>query len=200
MEKIPANTHIPDQLIEAYVRGGLPVQTAATISDHLFECDQCNEDYEQTITFINAFREAAPRLIAAEESKVPWWRIPTVPRPIWAAALAMVLLLAIIPRLRQPGAPVVAELTAMRSGDSLTFPAGRAMTLRLDATGSERSGTVRTEVVTQTGQTIEEGQSELADGRWNIVLQKKLPAGHYWIRVFDPATGSQIREYSLILQ
>jgi hypothetical protein len=200
MENIQPNTHISDELLELYVRGGLPTSQAAAASEHLFECDQCYSEYERTTTFVSAFKEAAPLLARETESAQPWWRIAAVPRPVWAAAMAMALLLVVVPRLRQPGAPVVAELTAQRSGSIVKVAADRPLILKLDPTGADAVGRVRTQVVDASRKTVWEGESELKNGRWEADLNTSLSSGQYWIRVYDPRTGSQVREYALLAE
>jgi len=200
METIRQTTHVSEELLEQYVLGRLPAAQVSAISDHLFECDQCNEQYEHAVNFVTAMREAAPEVRVAEEKPAPWWKLNPWSAPVWAASLAaLAILFVFIPMLRQPGAPLMAELTAVRSGDIVRVPAGHSLQLRLDTTGVEAAQQVRTQVVASDGQTIWEGVSQLKDGRWQATVNRRMSAGRYWVRVFNPA-GEQIREYPLIVQ
>jgi len=202
METIQQNTHLSEELIELYVQGRMAAMQASEVSDHLFECDQCYERYELAAEFQIAFREAAPQLQTAEpEQQEPWWKMFAWPAPVWAAtAAALILLFAVIPMLRQPGAPVVAELTAIRSGDTVKVKAGHPVELRLDTTGVEAAPQVKTEIVDSSGHKIWDGQSKLQNGRWEAFVNKQLTAGRYWVRVYQSAAAEPIREYSLVVE
>src|SRR3954451_20151870 len=144
METIPQNQHLSEELIEQYVQGRLPASQAADISGHLFECDQCYERYELATDFQIAFREAVSSVPATAEKRESWWNLFAWPAPVWAAAAAaLVLMFAVIPMFRRPGAPIVAELSAVRSGEIVRVKAGHALQLRLDTTGVEPLAKVR---------------------------------------------------------
>src|SRR3954449_9765157 len=187
METIQQNTHIHEDLIELYVQGRLAAGQASSVSDHLFECDQCNERYEMAAEFQIAFRNAAgpQRTAAAELRRDAWWKLSAWPAPVWAAtAAALLLLLAVVPMMRQPGSPVVAELTAIRSADTVHVKSGHPLELRLDTKGVEPAPQVRTAIVNSSGDKVWEGQSQLVNGYWEAAVPRSLNKGRYWVRVF----------------
>jgi len=203
METIQQNTHIHEDLIELYVQGRLPAGQASSVSDHLFECDQCNERYELAAEFQIAFRNAAApqqTVVATELRRDPWWKLFAWPAPVWAAtAAALLLFFAVVPMMRQPGSPVVAELTAVRSADTVHVKSGHPLQLRLDTRGVEPVPQVRTAVVTNSGDKVWEGQSQLVNGYWEAAVSRSLDKGRYWVRVFHTSGGDPIREYSLVV-
>ncbi|MBC8165868.1 MAG: hypothetical protein H7Y20_08355 [Bryobacteraceae bacterium] len=197
MEKIVNDNHVPEETLEMYVRGRLTESQVAVVSEHLFDCDSCHSQYEDTVSFVNAIREAAPRLAAEAAQARPWWQVSLWPKPVWGLAAAMLLMFAFLPMFQPSGTPVLAELTALRSDSAFTVPSGRTIDLRLDPTGAEASD-VQTQVVDSSGGVVWEGRAIRTDGRWQAGVDKKLSSGRYWVKVVDPKTGQQIREYSLI--
>jgi len=201
METIPQNQHLSEELIEQYVQGRLPASQAADISGHLFECDQCYERYELATDFQIAFREAVTPVPATAEKRESWWNLFAWPAPVWAAtAAALVLMFAVIPMFRQPGAPIVAELSAVRGGEIVRVKAGHALQLRLDTTGVEPLAKVRTEIVDNSGKKIWLGESTLLNRQWEAFVPLELKKGRYWVRVYGPAGGDPIREYPLAVE
>ena len=201
METIPQNQHLSEELIDEYVQGRLPARQAADISSHLFECDQCYQRYEMATDFRIAFREAVTPAPATEEKRESWWNLFAWPAPVWAAAAAaLVLMFAVIPMFRQPGALIVAELSAVRSGEVVRVKAGHALQLRLDTTGVEALAKVRTEIVDNSGKKMWQGESTLLNTRWEASIPVQLNKGRYWVRVYGPAGADPIREYPLAVE
>lgn len=200
METIQPNTHLSDQLLELYVGGRLPAEQVAILSEHMFECDECHERYELEVQFRTAFREARPRFREQAATKAHWWQFTAWPAPVWAGAAAMVLVIALLPVFRQPGAPVLAELTAFRSGSSLELPARRILNLRLDSNGLDAIHRVRLELADSAGKPVWTGSGVLQSSRWEATVDRSLSAGRYWVRAYEPATGEMLREYALLLK
>lgn len=196
---IQSTTHVSDTDLELYTEGSMTVNQAAVVSEHLFECDSCNERYEQEWQFRAAMRDALPTIAQTPEARQPWWGIVSWPAPALAAAAALVVFGIVAPRFMQTGGPVFAELTAVRSNKTVNLPANRPIQLRLDARGADSLQNVRIRLVDGSNKTIWEGPGEWKDGVWHAAVSSKPREGVYWVRVLQPSNGEVIREYSLTL-
>ncbi|MBC7927509.1 MAG: hypothetical protein H7039_17830 [Bryobacteraceae bacterium] len=205
MEPIQNNNHPSDQQIEEYAEGKLPTAQVAVISEHLFECDNCNEKYEQEAEFLVQMRSVkqavAQEATAPETNQVPWWsKWLVAPSPWLATAVAAIALVFLVPNLTRSGTPVVAELTALRSATSVKAPADRPLNLRLDTMGVAELQQVRAEMADGSGNVVWKGPVTLKEGRWEAFVDRRMGSGQYWVRVYPVNGNETLREYSLELK
>ncbi|MDZ4802391.1 MAG: zf-HC2 domain-containing protein [Bryobacteraceae bacterium] len=206
METIQNHFHLSSESLEEYVLGRAAASEAARINEHLFECDDCYQRYEQETELLVALRNATP---APQEvtAAVPFWSRLTMPGPLLAGASAVVLLIFFVPRLSEtPMSPAFAELSAYRSaGAAISAPANRNLVLRLDTTGLDATGLgpasqFRAEMADSTGQAVWSGNAVQKDGRWEAIVDKRMAPGQYWVRLYAGANSDLLREFSLQLQ
>src|SRR5262245_10257842 len=122
MESINNGSHISDELLAEYALGRLPTRDAPAVFEHLLVCDECNRRYEAELAFKNDLREAIARPAAAElpERKRGWLNLFGLPKPAWAAVVALVLVAAFLPVLQRPAGPAqIVELSAVRGAEAL---------------------------------------------------------------------------------
>jgi anti-sigma factor RsiW len=203
METIKDGSHIPDDALADYALGRLPKRDVPGVFEHLLACDQCSERYEAELTFREDLRVAAERVAAAEapEPRRSWLDLFAIPKPAWAAVAALVVLAAFLPVMRQQRGPLqVVELTSLRGGQTVTAPAGSRLDLRLDTTGISTANPVRVQIVDDSGDQVWNGTATAGDQKWRVQPSERLSEGRYWIRVIDPATNQQLREFELNLR
>lgn len=186
--------------MERLALGKLTEHQAAGISEHFFECDECDNRYTQTVNFVRGTRQAAAELKASPELR-PWWTLPMVPRPAFAAGLALAGILAVSPRLlelrNQPAETV--ELQALRGSEVPAASAGRELRLRLQATGTDLPS-ARGQVAAADGRIVWTGTARLTSGKWELPSGIVLEPGQYWIRLLHPSSGEQLQEYGLLVR
>jgi hypothetical protein len=202
METILKDIHLSSEQLEEYVRGGLRTTEAARISGHLFECDSCNQRYDEEATLLISLRNAkAPALADKPVAMLPFWsRIFATPVPLFAAALTVVLVFFFVPRLSFNTTPVVAELTAFRSATSTSAAANHPLLLRLDTTGLDEVRQFRAELADSSGNQVWNGTAVRQDGRQQVSVDKRLASGQYWVRLYASDKTDLLREFSLQLK
>src|SRR5947209_4157577 len=104
MDAHEQQTHVEESVLEQYVLGKLPTSAAAAVSEHLFQCDGCFQQYEMEVDLRAALRNVSAEVLATESTReaAPWWhmfRMPAFPA-FAAAAAALVVLFAFLPMLR----------------------------------------------------------------------------------------------------
>jgi len=202
MQNNKSGDHVSDELLEEYARGSMVVSQASVVSEHLFECDICNQKLEEEIQFRIAMRTAASQKVAQEPVSHRWWKPLFAPVPLLSAAVALVFFAFFLPRITQTGPPVVAELAALRGNQSAEVPAGRRLELRLAGSGTEEMKGIRVEIVSQDGGRVWNGGASLQGQFWRVETEKGFPAGQYWVRLYGPnqTADSPLREYALKLK
>lgn len=201
METITQDQHPTEELLEQYAAGKLPQNAVASISTHLFDCDSCYERYEEEVNLRINIRNAAAAA-TPEPERVPFWsRIFAIPAPALAGAAAFaLLLLLVIPKwTNNDGAPVVAELSAMRGAEpGKPLPAGHPVRLKLNAAGVDASS-LRVEVADAGGAAVWTGTAATQNGTVDVTVDRRLRAGSYWVRLYTPTEKEPLREYALTL-
>ncbi len=206
METNSITQHPTEDLLEQYIAGKLTKNAASLVSTHLFECDSCYERYETELDFRSAFRNAASAMpvaepaAAAEPTKESFWsRFALIPSPalVAAAALALVMMF-VVPRWTgNNGSPVVAELTAMRGGQAeKPVPAGRPVRLKLNTDGIQGQN-LRLELVDASGAAVWGGTAAPANGQAEVLVDRPLQSGTYWVRLYGQHDSDPLREYAL---
>ena len=200
METNSITQHPTEDLLEQYIAGKLTKNAASLVSTHLFECDSCYERYESELDFRSAFRNAASATPVAEPAKESFWsRFALIPSPalVAAAALALVMMF-VVPRWTgNNSAPVVAELTAMRGGQAeKAVPAGRPVRLKLNTEGLQ-SQNLRVELVNASGAAVWSGTAAPENGLAEVVVNRPLQSGTYWVRLYSQHDSDPLREYAL---
>lgn len=203
--------HIGDEELELYSLGRLSESREEAVEEHLLVCEACQDRLAETDAYVLAMRTAAARLA---EQKSPVWRrwldrlgtLLWAPRPVWAAAGAVALLLIVsggIVWLRSTGPdlpPVAVTLFAMRGESSgiASAPAGRALRLEVELATVVMADRYTFELVDSDGKLMGRWAVQPQAGRAAVVVPSRLARGRYWVRLYagSPA-GELLREYGL---
>jgi hypothetical protein len=125
------------------------------------------------------------------------------PKPIWAAAAAALVLAIALPVYREAAAPrgeTEVTITTSRGAEPVTASAraGARLKLNVEVQGVALEGSCRVDIVDANGHTAWTGQGVAANGRVVASVSEPLPAGQYWVRVFN-TSGQLLRESPLEL-
>ncbi len=206
---MPLTTHFSEDSIEAYALGRLPEKEAGGLEEHLLICSVCQERLERADNFVQAFRVAVHAPKAELMGKKPpqpawfsWLRASWQPLPMAAAvAVLAITIVALAPRRANVESETVVALAAMRGGSSeaiAVVPGHQRLHLDLDATALA-GRTYRVELADSRGRRIWQSPTPVAvdNGHVKAALGRSVPAGLYWVRLYDPASGQLAREYGL---
>lgn len=203
--------HIDDEELELYSLRRLSESREEAVEEHLLVCNVCQDRLAETDAYVQAVRTAAARLAERES---PVWRrwldrlgaLRWAPRPVWAAAGAVALLLIVwggMVWLKSAGPelpPVAVTLLAVR-GESpgiASAPAGRPLRLEVEVATVGRADRYTLELVNGDGDLIGRWAVQPQADRAALVVPQGLARGRYWVRFYagSPA-GELLREYGL---
>ncbi|HBY60920.1 MAG TPA: hypothetical protein DEH78_13945 [Solibacterales bacterium] len=194
-----------EEALELYALGRLSPEMEEQFDEHLLVCHACQDRLEQTDSDIATMREMlAQRQPAA--GGLQWWKhlIPSfTPRPVWAGALALFALAAIlVPQLPlfQP-APVDVALSVVRGTElNASAPGGAPLRLRIDLTELPAHDRYRVEVVKAAGGVVLSSEAARQDDHL-LASCEGMAGGSYWVRLYAPGTGGQLlREFGLTVR
>ena len=189
--------HVADDVLEMYLMKSLPEDDIASVEEHLLICSACQDQVEETETFIHAARVALldrGRKPAARALHVRGWIVV----PVFAAVLVAITAGLLIPRQHSPSALPLSEvhLFAMRGTPVAHLRAGGGVILNLDATELP-AGEYTVRVVDSGGREVWTGAG-VSGNPLRVTVGRPLPAGQYWVRVLQGADLK--REYGLKLE
>lgn len=198
--------HPTYDVLECYCLARLPEPEYERVEEHLLLCERCQNEMaaaEETIRLIQeACREwnTRPRTVRSN-----WLiRLTSIPRPVFAGALAACALMVLVPVAMQqpdPGVPVNVELhTSRGSGPGGTAPAVASSVLRLHIDASQLpAASYQVEIVDRQGERVWSG-TPVRDGTGLYVLTgRPIQAGTYWVRLYD-GKNELLREFGLQLR
>jgi hypothetical protein len=207
-----SNHHFDEDLLESYAMGQLPETQACGLEEHLLICHSCQNRLERTDEFIRAFRMAAAKRPSAPARDgaaggegggwLSWfwnWRPLPVGAVMTMAALAVAML---APRQTDWQGESTIALAAMRGSAGIaSAPADRRLRLDLDTTALP-GASYRIELADARGRTIWQSPAARTNpaGTIQAAVGRPVPAGLYWVRLYDPETGQLAREYGLRTQ
>ena len=207
---MPLMTHLEEDVLEAYSLGRIADDEAAGLEEHLLVCRSCQERLERTDDFVRAFRRAVRSAPPAPKTEAPrsrygalwsgaWFR----PAPMAAGlALAAMAVITLAPRPPEPAQAAKVRLAALRGPGGTVgpavVPAFRTLRLELDAKALP-SASYRIELADARGRQVWRSTTPAAVelGEVRATVPRTIPAGLYWVRLYDPATGALAREYGL---
>ena len=194
----PYGEHIPADRLEQYALGRAGSDDAG-IEEHLLLCSGCQDRLENLDEFILAYRAAARQVPAV---KAPFWRRWRSPAPAWAAgalAAAALVMAVIVPPSAVLSPVTVVSLESSR-GDVVSgvgsVAQGSRPEFQLDRRGLPERPAYRVQVVTSSGQVIDDIAAHVEAERLRAVSTRALDPGLYWIRVVD-SDGALLREFGL---
>ncbi|MDP3001068.1 MAG: hypothetical protein Q8N47_26535 [Bryobacterales bacterium] len=193
-----AQTHPSEEVLEEYALGRLTGPKLEQFEEHLLVCAQCQDGLEETDRFIVGIKQAAGTAPRPERKR--FGRFKLLSKPVWAGALAAAALAVVVWMPRQPAAGYDAEvsLQAMRGAEAVApaVPAGKPFLLKADVKGLPPASEFRLEVADSGGAVVWRATVSPKDALISTVVARKLGAGRYWVRLYDPA-GALVREYGL---
>ena len=210
--------HLTEDVLEEYSFGRLSEAQTAAVEDHYLACEACQESFNEVESQIHLIRSAFAMEAAATARSEPvplWSRVAAAialarratgaatPAIVWGGALAAASVAMLVTfQSEPPAAPVAVILSSFRGGQAVTMtrgPAGRPLSLSLDAAEVASTVRCRVEVVSATGSAQWEGSAAPVEGRLVAQVPKRLKPGLYWVRLYAPETGL-VREFGLQLE
>ena len=207
---MPLMTHLEEDVLEAYSLGRIADEEAAGLEEHFLICRSCQERLEQTDNFVRAFRMAVCSAPAELKRDGPRTRYGALwsggwlrPAPMAAAlALAALAVVTLAPRPADLAQTADVHLAALRGpggqAGPVVVPADRRLRLQLDAKALPALA-YRIELADSQGRQVWQSPSPatVESGYVQAAVPRKIPAGIYWVRLYDPSTGQLAREYGL---
>ena len=195
------NAHIPEESFELYSMGRLPEKELGNFEEHILVCPACEERLTESDRFVRVMRETTRRLQTAPVPARPLWN----PRMAWGLALAAsIAVIVAIPQFRTITNPAQEiTLSAMRGPESAApnASADRPITLRIDVSELPAAPAYILEVVDASGGTLWRGRSEVREGTMVQPIERTLPAGQYWVRLYsDDPRRTLLREFSMLVR
>lgn len=195
------SAHPSEEVLEAYALKRLSEEHVAKVEGHLLVCEACQLTLADLDSFIAGMKAVSPQTGTAH---------PTPPSPIrripyWQPALAAAAVLAAVfffwdsSGSRQVPATII--LSSMRGSEiaSPNGPANVPLDLSIASTQLDDRSGFRIDVVTGAGDPAWSGPvTRSADGKPLVRVDKRLPAGAYWVRLFSPE-NQLVQEYGLKL-
>ncbi|MBV9503419.1 MAG: zf-HC2 domain-containing protein [Acidobacteriia bacterium] len=187
--------HFPEAQIENYSRGMLTDAEAAQLEEHLIQCETCRDKLDESDYYVRSIRLAAKQLRAEPEPARGLWRFPRLV-PLLAAAVICVVVAPRVLRMGHQGGfepPVAVSLEATRGAVSVAHgPASKTLELRPGLEGLPVLAAYDLVVVDASGKQVSKSHFVPNSGAPSLAL----PAGSYFVRLYDPA-GALLREYGL---
>lgn len=197
--------HIESEYLDLYCAGRLPVLDRQCVGTHLEVCSECRDQQRLEESFraaVLANQDLLPASAIQIERNAGWARSPRTWAPVAAIAASLLMGLAYWPVVHAvAGPPVDVTLLSLRGESPAAARVGSSLRLRLDIGGlpaSSRLGDLDVEIVDARGARVASGRAHLDQGQAVFVSGVALPAGQYWVRLWQD--GHCLREYSLPLR
>ena len=207
--------HASEDQLERYALGKVcSDEELAPLEEHLLVCPECQDRLQEVETFIARFRPVASRLRAEDARAVSQQTNPGRIRQAWDAlkrssvpvrvtvALAMATgIVFVVPRLSQRTASFeTVALEAVRGAGSASGSQAhleRIPQLEIDLTQLSPQSSWTVEVVDQSGGKIFETMVKSSGNRLQVNLDRPLPRGSYYVRLYGASRDELLREFGL---
>lgn len=200
-----AMQHASEEVLERYAMGRLGEPELEQFECHLLMCADCREGLEFTDSYLTAMRSAARELRRRAAASRPWYRgLLATPAPVCIAAMAASVVLIIAgdswrPLRRADEPPPVVVLESSRGADTpadSSTLAGEPFVLKLDLTGLQLLPQYCLEIVDIQANIVYQSSPAPSESRVSATVVKGLPAGDYYVRLYD-RNRELLREYGL---
>lgn len=195
--------HPSEDELEAYALRHLPEDRTAAVETHLLICERCQNSLAEIDAFIASMKAVTaelsaprPRIIPPSGAPVRW----QIALGALAAGLIAVGFFFWDPA--PPTTPATILLSAMRDGTTGAPSAAAGSPLNLEISSTQLDGRpgFRVEIVTHLGSTVWSSPvSQAKAGQAAARVDKRLPAGEYWVRLYGP-DNRFLQEYGLQLR
>ena len=204
--KASFSSHVSEQLLERYVLHQLAEDELAVVEEHLLVCPACQDQLRQVDEYIQAVKLAAGELRERKGGGPGWLSdLSRVAAGVGAATIVIVALALVIPWQRHnvPDHEVILE--AARGAGTIPQAEARnsgSLVLKMDVSEIARFGGYQVSVVNSGGREVWRAGAQADHNQLSVAIPVKLPAGRYWIRLFDtsPQPPTLLREYGLELR
>jgi len=208
----PMLAHVAEEQLEQYAMGSLPQSEEANLEEHILLCPECQDSLEEMDVYLRSMRVAMSRLNSQESNDLRrspggWFGHVRMPGLVLGATVALGLILLLVYKTVRPSpgatelAPVAVVLEAVRGPGGVAHsqvPRGQPLLLQADLAGLPPQGLCELEVVNGEGKPLSRSQATAIGTRLEGRIDKGLPAGQYWVRVYSPNSPAvPLREYSL---
>jgi hypothetical protein len=203
--------HVPEDRLEEYCLGTVPVEELEDFESHLLLCPECRRRLGEAEVYVTTMRRAAAEVaasrLARQKRRREAFRRYAQPFPLAAAAgvaaLALVWGFGAPWHGSRPDRPVAAALVLTRGGQAAArphVPSRRPLRLTLDLAGLPALDSCRVVIVDASGDSVYESAARPEAGRVVLAVPVRLAPGTHWIRVYDPAApATALREFGLDL-
>jgi len=204
--------HVTEDQLEKYMLQQVSEPASAAVEEHLLVCHQCQEQLEKLEIFTSTIRSVAPvldredRLAAVRpglgQRFFDWIRSPLPALAFGAAALLAVVLVPMSYRAGAPGGPpVTLELQAIRAASFPEAPAGRPLLLRIELAGLTPAASYRAELASDSGDVLLTRSLPAVEPPLALLpVEKTLPVGRYWLRLYGTDHAEPIREFGFLIR
>ncbi len=202
----PASRHATDEILEQYAMGGLAERELEEFENHLLVCANCQEALRFTDSYLEGMRGASRELRRQAASRArPWYdKFPVLPAPAWVLATATFAFLVIAGDQWRSFRPDTEPLSLVRlestrgaeTAVNSTTLAQKPFLLMLDLTDLQPLPRYKLEIVDAVGHPVFESNPSPANNTLRTKIAEGLPAGVYYVRLYDPHS-ELLREYGL---
>ena len=149
-------------------------------------------------TFVLAMRQACRESIRPVKTHSRW--LLGMPAPVWAGAVALLLLGVSIPLVEtRPLTQTETEITLVATrGSESAIKSAEAIRLNIDARNLPAFPAYTVSIVRASGKEVWHTDIAPDNARLTVRVPVKLQSGSYWVRV--SAGGGDLREFPLALQ
>jgi hypothetical protein len=204
-------SHLSEEMLERYAFGQLAEDFVSPLEEHMLVCEGCRarllavEEYLRIgAAAAKVLREPSGGGRGVLSLRFCWPR--GSPLSLWATALATILLcfgLALVRPAHDlvPPASVI-TLEASRGASQALVSHARAgnIVLLIETSKLPALPLYKLQLVNSSGQEIWSASVSAIDQQIRVAAPQNLGAGQYWVRLYTPDSGSQLREYGLEVQ
>jgi putative zinc finger protein len=206
------HSHPTEEMLEEYAFERLPETETAVLEEHLLVCEACQRELAGVDEFILRMKAGTAAFRTPSRVQTAWVHLRRTMEPppvraamvIGACALALLVPIGLTKWRRTAPAPkpVTIALAAFRGGEQGALaegPAGRRLTLSIDAADLAAAESYRAEVVNASGRRAWRGPATLSGASLSFVIDRGFKPGTYWVRLYT-VQGRLLREFGLRLQ
>jgi hypothetical protein len=195
--------HPAEDVLERFLLHRSDEQETDVVETHILACESCVTRLEALEIEIAATKLALQEFHkervekAVAKQQVTWRNWFTLPRLSMAGGVAaLAIAIGLLPQFMHTGAsPAEVNLTSYRGLESPVLPKDRPLDVHLNANGLSENR-VAVELVNNDGKEIWQKIASVDQSRINLQVPKITESGANLLRVSDPATQSELREFS----
>src|SRR5271165_835252 len=181
------NSHVGEDTMERYVLGHLPVELSSVLEEHVILCETCQTRLEQIEEYVRIAAAAGTELQADAKAVAPWYRDFSwlaIPKPVWAGALALLMLSVAIPIYRSlDGQTEEVSMKAVRG--PVAHASHGKLVLRIDTSTIQHVTSFQIELVRANGEIVWQGPADASNNQLRLPFPTKIDPGWYSVRLYS---------------